>query len=507
MGAKIICNKRCPGFSWTAVQSVALCAITLTAYFHDLYGVARADQLIYFYRTTKINDFWNLTFGAFDFNRAQSLGDFDLFRPVLYFLLGLERWLWGYNLLAWQATSLGLHVAVVLSLFAYFRGCLSDAGAAPESSWLPFAASAFFATLYAGSEMVAWQHLAGYLLFCLLLVQSAIRYRRFTARPSAGRAGVLVTCATLAAFTYELGVAGLAGFAALCALAAMRSKTDRRLYTLTTGVLLLAIVAYAVTDYLDYPAVGTELPHAPIERATAGTVDYARRWTSEMFLPAATILYPGSRIRVDFKLSSRHRRNSMILAALVVGALAAQLNKKRLRDVQMTALFLGLGIVYTATIVVDRALPRGVESVFSNNSYYAYTFALFFLLAAFHFVAVPSETRTGRAAAAIRWLIVVALLLISAIGANQIYALMLNERYGYAEPIGQMVKRINDLVRQHGGERDFSFTVMPGCKGNTDLPWFSIYTTVKRSSYSIAWVMYPQYERDAGGKYTIRCGD
>lgn len=494
-------------FSRTAVQLVALGAITLAAYYHDLYGVARADQLIYFYRTAKINDFWNLTFGAFDFNRTHSIGDFALFRPGLYFLLGVEKWLWGYNLLAWQATSLGLHVAVVLSLFAYFRGCLRGVGATLECSWLPFAASAFFATLYAGSEMVAWQHLGGYLLFCLLLVQSAIWYRRFTARPSAGRAAVLVICATLAAFTYELGVAGLGAYALLCALAAMRNRTDRRLYTLAAGHLLLAIVAYAAIDYLDYPAAATDLPHPPIERTAAVTVAYARQWTSEMFLPAATILYPGVRITADFKLSGTHPGNTMIVVALVAASLAAQRNRKRLRDVQMAVLFLGLGIVYTATIVAQRALPRGVEGQFFNNSYYAYTFALLFLLAAFHFVAVPCEPRTGPLAATIRSVIVVALLLISAIGAGKIYVLMFNERHGYAEPIEQLIKRINGLVRQHRGERDFSFTVMPGCKGNPDLRWFSIQTTVKRSNYSIAWVMYPQYERDAGGKYLVRCDD
>lgn len=493
--------------SSTAVQGLVLIITALATYYHDLYGVARADQLIYFYRTVRMNDFWSLTFGAFDFNRAHSAGDYVLFRPVLYFLLGVEKWLWGYNMLAWQATSLGLHVAVVLSLFAYLRGCLADAGVAPKSSWLPFAVSAFLATLYAGSEMVAWQHLAGYLLFCLLLVQSAIRYRVFASRPSVGRAAVLVAFASLAAFTYELGVVALAGFAALCALAALRSKVGGRIYTLTSLALVLMVLAYVSADYLNSQAATRELPHGTIREIAQADAAYAARWVGEILLPSEWTLSPGSRITTDFNPGNPNLGNRLIVAALIFGAIAAQTSRKRLGDVRSGAMFLCLGVVYTTLIVLDRALPRGLDSTFIHNSYYAYTFALVFLVSAFHLVFTPADRSTGKIARISESLMVVALLLVAAIGAYKTSDLLFRERYEYAEPIATLIHRINGLIRQHGDELDFSFTVTPDCKGNTELPWFSTQTTVNRVNYPVAWVMYPRYERDSGGKYTVPCGN
>jgi hypothetical protein len=63
-----------------------------------------------------------------------------------------------------------VHVAIVLSLFAYFRQRLAGLLPPAQLSASPFVLALFFALLFAGTEMVAWHPVVGYLLFCLLTI-------------------------------------------------------------------------------------------------------------------------------------------------------------------------------------------------------------------------------------------------------------------------------------------------------------------------------------------------
>src|SRR5579885_3642172 len=89
------------------MRYVGLGLFVAAAYYPALFQAARADQYIYLFSTTDKSDLFSLTLGNYSWNRQSNIGDLHFFRPVLFFLLGAERWAFGAdNFFGWQATSL-----------------------------------------------------------------------------------------------------------------------------------------------------------------------------------------------------------------------------------------------------------------------------------------------------------------------------------------------------------------------------------------------------------------
>src|SRR4051794_29689913 len=86
-----------------ALRYAALALVVTCAYCPSLFQAARADQLVYLYSTGGKSDLFSLAVGAYSWNRDIN-GDIHLFRPILFFLLGLEHWAFTpHNFCAWQA--------------------------------------------------------------------------------------------------------------------------------------------------------------------------------------------------------------------------------------------------------------------------------------------------------------------------------------------------------------------------------------------------------------------
>ncbi len=399
------------------LQAIILVLVTLVAYYYAFFDVARADQLIYLYRTSEIHGLWNLTVRAYDFNRTNSIGDFILFRPLLYMLLGLERWLWGYNFTLWQATSINLHILVVLSLFTYcHRGCRRFL-AEGETSFAPFFIALFFALLYAGTEMVAWHHIVGYLLFCLLAVQGALAYQSLIEKRDATRAALLFTIVGLACFTYELGnlMAWLMAAGLLFTITSERRTAEpsrnnlgsHGILFVVTSLLLWLPILYVVWSYTDYAAKIGPIPQRAelfaVRRFLWGFAKSVGFWLSVSLFPATLHLAPGSRIHVapPFPIVDPLSFLSSALAFLVITCTVWQIRHRRfpldlVHDWSRAAIALVLALGYAGIIVMERGMASGVIWALSNNSYYAYIFTLFCLMAYFHLVVAPSVAATMR---------------------------------------------------------------------------------------------------------------
>lgn len=359
------------------VQMLGLAAAVLTTYYHAFYGVARADQLIYLYRTAELTGFWSLTFGAYALNRTHSIGDFVLFRPALYFVLGIERWLWGYNFTLWQATSIAAHVAVVLCLYRYFAWWLSRNEASRAASEVPLTLALFFGLNYAGTEMVAWHHVVGYLVFCILLVQSARAYQKFLLHGGLRRGLLLVAITAAATLTYELG-----NLLALCLAAALliafivgrdspqlnlpgRSRRSLEVVVVTGGLagIPVAYASWSVFDYVRrFGGFGWPYP-LDTRRFLESCLLAAGYWFLAAIVPAALDLHVGGRVEGTLAFSRLHSWPFMVclIATVAIGSclwLAASGGGRRRRshDTVAAVLFALLGMLYAAMIAAGRGL-------------------------------------------------------------------------------------------------------------------------------------------------------
>ena len=505
---------------WT--QAAVLAVGTLVVYRYAFFDVARADQLVYLYRTADIHGLWNLTVASYDFNRTHSAGDFELFRPVLYMLLGFERWLWGYNFVAWQATSIGLHITVVLSLFSYFRYVCRRATRPGEASFAPFAFALFFAFLYAGTEMVAWHHIVGYLLFCLLAVQALFAYQRFLDRRDALNAGLIVLLSGLACFTFELGnvLAGLLGLALLATVALERwtkypapERAGNNTNSLVAAVLLLVLpVAYLSWSYLNYIAIFEEMPYRPplssphlIWLLSAKSVV---TWTISIFVPGWYALQPGSRITLA-QVGYLGQVPGTIVGIMLVCAIILPLRRMTAlnlaRNGLPTLVMALLGLAFTLVISIGRGVARGEDYVLRANTYYAYILALFLLIGLFHAIVAPTGAEESPALIWLRRGTLASLAAIAMISGTKVYRLHEAMYQTYSGPIGQLVQKLEILETQHRGTAGFSFSLAPDCSGIYLIPWFAEQALDKQQRYTVATALFPHEERDAGGKYIVHC--
>jgi len=211
---------------------ILLVGLILLTFTPSLRHVFRADHWKYlgFVRDTEgFLDTWNATYSL---TRQTNHGDPQLFRPLLYGCLALERSLFAADFRKYQAVNLALHALNTCVLFLVLYRILQAMCPAPAAAasslprrrshafyLLPFAASAFYAVNVPGSEMVIWIHIVAYqvwiLLFlgvlsCLLVLQSGLR---LGAWKSIGLWGAIFSMALIYEITFPIGVV-FAGFAA-----------------------------------------------------------------------------------------------------------------------------------------------------------------------------------------------------------------------------------------------------------------------------------------------------
>ena len=187
----------------SSIQKLILTLCLVVAFWHGLFaGVPRSDQIIYLNGVTQFKNFWDIISHSLFWNRniQLNLDDALLFRPVLYILLGTLYFVFKYNFILWQLTSLSLHIFVVLGLHT-----LLSLGKLKKSPF-PFLLSLFFGTSLLGSELVLWNHIVGYLLFSLLSILTILLLISFFNTQKHHYIYLALLFAFAAEFTYESAV-------------------------------------------------------------------------------------------------------------------------------------------------------------------------------------------------------------------------------------------------------------------------------------------------------------
>ncbi len=400
-----------------------LVAAIWASYWPSLDHVPRADQWAYLVDTRNCRTLGELWLESYSYNRIRTVGpgDTDLFRPILFGLLCLEKHCFGNSFVPSQALSLVLHTAVVLLLLTLLRRMAritpnaASAAAGPAGfawqSFLPYAAAVFFGLNFASMELVVWAHLHGYLLFLvfvlgalLLLWQHAYRPPRSPWRAAAVLAGCWLL-ALVSAFTYELGqfFAVILGMAA----AGVAWQRSARTAALVIGLSFAAVpLLYQAVNHWDKSAHQGRYPEEDLQDQIAqhalslDTLEHSGRFLAftvvQPFFPSVTgWWYQGERIHIQepvFGWIKYVRPNLKLalsygIAALVFGFCAAGVWRCR-RDTlrrlwPMLVVPAALFGLYAAITVLGRMNMRPSRYVLCSNSYYTYIALLFFLIAAF----------------------------------------------------------------------------------------------------------------------------
>ncbi len=499
------------------LQHLGLVLIVVAAYYPSLFQPARADQFVYLYTTKDKADLWSLTVGSYSWNRDMG-GDIHFFRPLLVCVLGLERWAFGADdFFAWQLVSLLLHLAVVLLLFRWLRG--RHGGQGP----LPFVVAAFFGVQYASMELVAWHHLAGYLLFSALFVGVFCTLDRCGRGASPGWQAVLVLLLLLAAFTLELGniLAVLVAGCILCVTVRERrcslAPGARTFHPMTVAGALAAPVLYTAANLADqYYRYGRFLAGPAHEgclspwAGLAGMASAGSLWLQGGLLPDKIDLGVGSRMGI-VAVHPTFSRELLFQAAVAAAgllaflALTVQAFRRGIGFYRLSAGVVALlfALAYAAVLVFLRAGPRGLSPALAGNSYYAYIFNLALLLF------LPTLTGLGAWVPG-AWagpgrlpqaILAAALAVLALAGAGRIRTQgMAEARWGRGVTL--LVKQVRRLRAAHGGGEGFTFCVAPDHPGETELPYLGRKGADGRP-LTVAQVLYPQFYTRCRPRYVL----
>lgn len=138
-------------------------------YAYSILQPPRADLAISLFETNAIShSYYLLLKYTVIFNDTNK--DPFLFRP----LLSTERFLFQYNFVLWQCANIFFHIAVIYFLFGYLKALFKEA-----SDLLVFLLSLLAGVFYAGSEMVFWPEVGGYMVFCVAMLISQTIVQRY----------------------------------------------------------------------------------------------------------------------------------------------------------------------------------------------------------------------------------------------------------------------------------------------------------------------------------------
>jgi len=474
-------------------QQILVVSFNVLIFWHSFFaGAPRSDQIGYLHQVSQYTTLGEILWHAPAWNRTHSAGDSALFRPVLYFLLGLEYSCFGYHFMLWQALAIGIHSLIALVLLAIlWKTPLRTKG-------LALGITCLFASSYIGSEMVIWNHITGYALFCLMAILSVYTLLTFLENGRNAYACWAVVFAGIAVFTYELGIA-------YCVLAATgmfwpswmslwRKTGGRRLqqrYAALGAAFLVLPILYVEMTIANYHATSTVRGNSGLPTNISGrlgeglwyTVYHLRYWAIGWLSPVALKIAVGGRAYLAGFQRGWTLPDVVNYAAILLlggGALASWFSRRYritpagwLRAAGTASLL----VAYSAIISLGRSLDRGLAYTITSNLYYAYIpalgvclgFALLTLNASepkLEVNGIPSRIAHGALATGMITLVI--------LNGWYTYRLCREYRLEYSAPRVAIIERILDWREHHGTEANAFFQVSADCSfANDPLPWFA----------------------------------
>jgi hypothetical protein len=423
--------------------------------------------------------------------------DTELYRPVLFILLAVEKYCLENNFDAIQSVGVVLHcvnLTLFFGLLVRLQRLLGRAGQhSPFPRWLPHGLTFFFALNNCVPELVLWSHLHGYLLFVTLVLASLHCFAEVLLAPelSPGRQRRLLLTAwgliLLSVFTYEMGQFYAIVVAPVLGAARLQQRRVVSALSLFGAFLAIALIYQGVNGLDKAVHAGSFTPETVRKRLLERVFSrdsgrHASRFLKfnlvQPWFPSTVAPFVGWGHRLYIKEKSWSERaashpRALFLLSCVIGAIAAgaavrggwEVLRRGFFRVRLTMLLLSvLFLIFAAMIVTGRMnfFPRN-KQVLAWNSYYTYM-ALLFALVPLFLVWVQaastsmSESVFGRLSRLAFGFLVVGLFSLGGIGGFSIRATAWDCRK-VCRPFYAANQRLRAFVTAHQSEPGFSFTV------------------------------------------------
>ena len=477
------------------------------AYWPSLAHGPRGDQLNYLAEMSSRQGFTETVFGSFDLNRTRSFGPGDelAFRPVFYFVLGLEKYFFGYDFTGWQFIGLLAHLFACGALYALL--CRIRGGL------FAFLGMGLFALAPVNIEAVVWHHITPYLLFagCVLMALRGLYAAEHDEAKVNFHTAAAVGWMLPAVFLYETGV-----WYALCMGVFLWSRGRRAgAYALGGLIMFYAVANVADLFFRHVDAAlqaGQVAGHASFGPTFANAALLGKWFISALFFLAPSDLVLISRTMVSPELlgwawpwgSSFNFAIGLGIAVLIamIVLLAQNLLRKGMgKDKAFLALCLAMAAGYLAVIEVGRINVLGVFGM-RVGLYYAYNFlVLVFVVAALLSPGISMKLKMPeKVVKALGVGVIVLMIAVHVSMVRRVTVQMARDNHVPRTFLGTLDR----YVKAHAKEPGFSFYAGPECPGNYTPDWVSRRGDPPGRLYTLAEALYPlQFTRD-NPKYVIK---
>jgi hypothetical protein len=486
--------------------------VAFWAYLPTLQHVPKHDQIMYLASVAGKEDFSSLAFGAYALNRTVSFAVLDplVFRPLLYFFLGVEQFFFKYYFPAWQLVGILAHLLVVFALYWLLRTI--------RPGWPAAFAAGFFALLMVNVPLVNWPNIDPYLVFITLLLFILRECYIFHLDGAEARirkaAGLMVP----AIFIYDAGILFSAPLFMYFLLLLPRRRRHQALW------MLFPVSLYFILSVLDlyfvHPYLGSE-PSRIAKGLFAWSIPsnflMALKWLflggifaapTEMAELGRTVLLPETLgwTWPFTKWSPYLLRGGVFLlmcGGLIAFSATREFFRKRMAFYYLLSTIL---LSYVLLIVCGRMVSRGILGSLFLNCHYFYLFWVI-LVGLFYAMVDWEKCFKFEYWRSFRIVAVFVVLLMMAAGAFSVRAVNAMTAREQAKPRA-LLTHMEGFVKAHRDEPDLSFCVPHSCPGNYPGRWFHKHGDPKWRRYTLIETFYPQYYRPKEeAKYFIACSD
>lgn len=477
------------------------------AYWPSLNHIPRSDQVAYLADVNSRDSSWaQVIFSHYNNNRHRIFWPFEvnLFRPLFFILLGLERFCFGYRFWLWQATGIAFHLFTVWCLYRLLRTIRPGLAAALVAGGSGL--------LLVDLEAVIWQHTNGYVLFIGLVLMSVERLYRYS-RDNGRKRGMLyqaVALMTAGIFLYEPGVMYCLMFAGYLFL--MRSEAGRR-GVVWFGLLVLFYGACSAIDYLSFPPIkvdevaGASQPEGPLQIISAFLSTVKWFLFSGFFLSGDNIGV-GHRLNIvnstevfswkwPFITFPANMVSGLMVLVLFCGSFVV--SWRRIISTPLTRTLAALlilmltgqaAMIVTSRVILHRWSLNEVNFLRLNLNY---LYQFWMVVPVVWYLSFDADT-LGRSNARKAILAVCVGIWLGHVFLNAQAVRTCNERVAqrFSESL-KLFKRVDECVGLHRRDPQFSFYVSPEATGNGLLEWIYTKKDPPERRYSFVEALYGPY--------------
>lgn len=469
-------------------QKLFLIIFLILVFWHGLWsGAPRSDHIYFLHQIGEYSNFFDIIINSPFWNRTHSApGDQVLFRPLLYIQLGIFYYFFDYNFFLWQLGNLIIHILVVLVLHSIFLQTTL------KKTSYPFFLSLLFGVYYQGSTLVLWNHLGGYISFCLLALLSVYFFIKFSDTKEKKYALFSLGASFLCQFFYELGCVLNFIYAIYFFNNFLKKHNNKKKNLSYTGLFIISGLAYFIFSilhlislenlvFIENNSVSDSIGFLRVIKnilyyfftSLFYSLGHILFWLGGLMLPVMYSIVPGPRstldafiIYNDFLLYLNYFFCFLIFYTLKYLKFDY---KKLLSQIFLPLLFL---LFYTLVIYFGRSLPRGLETN-NFNLYYGYIAVLsIFTVVAFSarikeedYLIIKKQMFNFDFFKITKFAMIILILFNS----YKVFHLTIDYRFNYAFHKQISIDIVKRWMKIYGDKKNTFFLISSDCKGNYKL--------------------------------------